>query len=270
MQIDLITLTTLALLGLSALACLAVMLADRERLPVLVRAGMEDVIGDERLRELLALQRAWERKVMTPFQLQSLRALGAALGVLVALVLVLARQPLALAITLGGATLALGWAYPGLRFHRGLARRTVRDAEEYAVGFIVHLRQEAALGVPVEQAITAYITTQRNALAELFADIPAGTGADPIAGVSEIALRTESPVLLPIAATLSSLRDARDAGPVLRSIEERARLMLVARLNAENAKKRLLALLVGVSLMLLSILALVLVPILVNLTSVQL
>ncbi len=50
-QVDLITLATLALLGLAALAALAVLLADGERLPRLVRTGMEEVLGAERCPE---------------------------------------------------------------------------------------------------------------------------------------------------------------------------------------------------------------------------
>src|SRR5512138_3204753 len=115
-QVDLITLATLALLGLAALAALAVLLADGERLPRLVRSGMDEVLGAERMRELLDLQRAWERQVLSQTQLAALRVMGGTLGALLTLVLLLARQPAGAALALGLAVGGLGLLYPGLRF----------------------------------------------------------------------------------------------------------------------------------------------------------
>src|SRR5512140_2096614 len=87
MQIDEITLLTLALLVFAMLAALAGLVADAERLPRPVRGGLESVFGQGRLEELLTLQAAWERRVLSETQLAALRALGAALGVLLALAL---------------------------------------------------------------------------------------------------------------------------------------------------------------------------------------
>ena len=264
-QIDLIALTALAILSLAGLAALALLLADAERLPRLIRDGLESVFGRARLEELLMLQAAWERRVLSPTQLGALRVLGALVGALLALVLLMARQPPAVALLLGVGAGLLGLAYPGTAFQRGLLRHDIAAAEEHVVGFIVHLRQEVVLGEPVEQAIRGYVDTQRNALADLLAGMPAGTGSDPIAGVCEMAVRSGSLILLPVASSLRSLRRARDPRPALKNLEERARLMLVARLNAENARRRLQALFLTVSLMLLSILALILVPIMLRL-----
>lgn len=263
--IDWITVATLAILGLAGLAALAILLADAERLPRLIRDGLESVFGRARLEELLALQAAWERRVLSPTQLGALRALGVLLGALLALVLLMARQPPGLALALGACAGLLGAVYPGTAFQRGLLRHDIAAAEEHVVGFIVHLRQEVALGEPVEQAIRGYVDTQHNALADLLAGMPAGTGSDPIAGVCEMAMRSGSLILLPVASSLRSLRRARDPRQALRNLEERARLMLVARLNAENARKRLQALFLTVTLMLMSILALILVPIMLRL-----
>jgi hypothetical protein len=268
LQLDLIALATLILLGLAGLAALAVLLADAERLPRLVHAGLESVFGQERLAELLALQAAWERRVLSGTQLAALRVLGALLGGLLALALLFARQPAGLALVLGGGAALLAAAYPGVAFRRGLLRREIVQAEEHVVGFIVHLRQEITLGVPIEQAIRGYVDGQRNALADLLAGMPAGTGTDPIAGVCEMAVRSGSLILLPVASSLRSLRRARDPRSVLRNMEERARLMLVARLNEENARRRLAVLMLTVSLMLLAMLALIIVPILLRLATI--
>jgi hypothetical protein len=268
MQLDVISLATLALLGVVALAALAALLADAERLPRLVRDGLENLFGQARLAELLALQEAWERRVLSAVQLDALRVIGGGIGVLLALALLLARQPTPLALALGLLAGGLGAAYPGLAFRRGLLRRDIAAAEEHVVGFIVHLRQEATLGTPVEQAIRTYVDTQANALAELLAGMPAGTGSDPIAGVCEMAVRSGSLIFLPVAASLRSLRRARDPRLVLRNMEDRARLMLVARLNEENAQRRLKVLMLTVSLMLLSILALIIVPLILRVTAI--
>jgi DNA polymerase III delta prime subunit len=256
-QLDGIALATIGTLGFTVLAALAMLLADAERLPQLTRSGLVQLFGAGRLQELVDLQRALERRLLSPFQLTALRVMGGALGVLVALVLLLVRQPPALALGLGLAVGVIGVVYPGTRYRRGLARADVRAAEGHALSLVVHLRHELTLGTPLERALRSYIEGYDNPLATLLTGVPQVTGADPIAGTRELLRRTESPILLQVAASLGALERARDPRSVLINIQERTRVMLVGQLNQENAAKRLRLLAEVVGLMLLSILTLI-------------
>jgi hypothetical protein len=120
MQLDVIALATLALLGVLALAALAVLLADAERLPRLVRAGLESLFGQARLAELSRCKRR-ERRVLSG-ALDALRARRRFRRIAGAASL-LARQP---ALPARARPLAGGWARftpAGLR--RGLLRRDI-------------------------------------------------------------------------------------------------------------------------------------------------
>lgn len=268
-QLDGLSLAALGALCLIAFGALAFLLADPDRLPRLMLGGLEDVLGAERVAELRGMQAAWERKVLSPYQLTVLQLVGAALGALVGLVLLFLRQPPLLALALGLAAAGLGAAYPRSAFHAGLLRRQVQQAEEYIVDFLVFLRQNLTLGVPVETAIRDYVETQRNPLADLFAGMPSGTGADPVLGVAEMAMRSGSEILLPLAMSMKLLRGARDPRGVLEQMEIRALEDLAARIKEENEKRRLVVLAVTVSLSLLSILALILVPTVLRLIGAQ-
>ena len=257
LQLDLIDLSLLALLGTAALAALALLLADAERLPPLARAGVARVLGEAELQELLDLQRAWERRMLSPFQFKALQVIGATLGLMPMVVLIFARQNVGLAVLLGLAASAAGAAYPGLRFQRGLVRKDVRAAEKDALGFVARLRHELTMGTPLEGAIRSYVETEASALADLMRGVPMSAGADPVAGVREIIRRTESPVLMPIAASLGALEHTRDPEMVLLNMQERTRLTLVAQMREANAAIQLRLLAEVVALMLIAMLLLV-------------
>ncbi len=268
LQLDFIGLSTVALFGLLALAASAVLLADAERLPLLAREGATRLLGAAELQELLDLQRAWERRMLSPFQLKALRAIGAALGLLFALLLLFAHQDPLLALGLGLVAGAAGALYHGVRFQQGLSRQDVRAAERDALGFVARLRHELTLGAPLEGAIRSYVTTERSALAGLLAGVPMSAGADPVAGTREVLRRTGSTILLPIAASLGALEHARNPEAVLLNMQERVRITLIGQMREANAALQLRMLAEVVGLMLLAMLLLIFGAILVRLTSV--
>lgn len=269
LSLDPIGILTLFVLGLAALTALALILADQERLPRLVLEGAEQILGPVRVRELLTIQSAWERKMLSATQLLALRILGGLAGLGVLLVLIIMRQPAIIAIGLGLTTMLLGFAYPGSRFQAGLDRRQLREAEEFVPGLVLFLRQEHALGTPVETALGQYIHTQSNALAGIFSGLPTGVGADTIGGVVTIAKKTKSDLLLQVAASLRALRRARDAEVVLENMELRARMMVAARIEKENAARRLSTLAATVSIMLISLMLMLAVPIILRVLNFQ-
>ncbi len=267
-QLDLAGLALLGLLLAMGWAAAAVLLADAERLPFLAREGMARLLGEVRLQELLELQQAWERRMLSPFQLQALRVIGGALGALPGVIAFLARGEPRLALVLAVLGALVGVLVPGRRFHQGLARADIRAAELDALGFVARLRHELVMGTPLEGAIRGYVQGERGALARLLSGVPMSAGADPVSGVREMIRRTDSRILVPIAASLGAIERARSPESVLINMQERVRATLVGQLREENSALQLRLLAEVVGLMLVAMLLLVFGAILVRLTSV--